>query len=135
MKFKYKCDVCGKQLRSKRALVGHTWLAHNKRIRVGNPTSEVIDLNVDTRTITEKIEGVREFVHTVNEELLSLLGDVVEQLKLIRGRLDKLEIANPGKPDNPGNPNSKEVKADEKKIKSDEKKEKKSLVHSLLYDD
>lgn len=97
------CPECGKELKNARSVAGHMWFAHGKRVGEKQGLHDKIDkLESEpkiTDDIAEKIEDVREFVHTVNEELLSLLGDVVEQLKQIRGRLDKLEPMNPGNPD------------------------------------
>ncbi|MBA7553868.1 hypothetical protein ES705_46472 [subsurface metagenome] len=134
MKFKYKCDVCGKQLRSKRALVGHTWLAHNKRIRVGNPTSEVVNPklkeedNEQQTTIEETLLEFTEKMTLVDEGIAELKELGIKRDEFILKILELLEEkpANPGKPENPEESNLK---------KSDEKKKKKSLVHSLLYDD
>lgn len=89
MKFKYKCEICGKQLRSKKAVAGHMWMAHD--IRVGNKAEvkrlreENKDLNT---TIKKEVDNDGKAIEEIKEELVALKNILTDLFKT----LEKKEI-------------------------------------------
>ncbi len=134
-KKKFVCEDCGKELKNARALVGHTWFAHGRRI--GEKTSlydNIKTLEREKGTNPDTIERIENIDETLEEftEKMTAVDEGIAELKELGIKRDEVILKVLGllqeKPANPGNP----VQVKEK---TDEKKKKKSLVHTLLYDD
>lgn len=76
MKLKEKCPECGKQLRNRKALAGHMWMAHD--IRIGNK-AEVERLKKEN----EEINNIKEEVTTDGKAIEEIRGQLMELKEIL----------------------------------------------------
>lgn len=114
-KTKYECPECEKELKNARALAGHMWFAHNKRIGdKADLREEIKKLESEDRINADTSEKIRQI-----SETLSDVNDKIEQL------LKKTQQ------EQPHNPDEKAEEKTEEKKKTDEEEDDEDDIYGL----
>jgi len=123
-KKRFVCEDCEKELKNARALVGHMWFAHGRR--VGEKTSlydNIKTLEREKGTNPDTIERIEKIENIVGD-VVKLMGQLVSGQERLTDLIKKsLESSNPGNPGNPG---------DKKKDKSDDDDELPDIITPIL---
>lgn len=112
VKQKHKCPECGKELTCAKAVSGHMWFAHGKRI--GEKASlydNIRKLEREKRTNPDSIERIKKIEDLV-EKLVKAVSELTKIMREFSDALLKL-ASKPANPGNPGNPDQVKKKTDE----------------------
>lgn len=101
-KEKFKCADCGKILKTKRALVGHMWFAHNKRVGEKATMRQQIKKLEDEPRINNDVHEKIDLIVDVQKKEFQVIKSIIKLLERLTGKT-KSDL----------DPNPEEVKPDE----------------------